>query len=87
MLYAGFRELPAIEAVFFGLKAAVLAVVVEAVLRIGKRALKSRLMVLVAAVAFVAIFFFDVPFPLWCSAPARSGWWAAAFVPPRSPRR
>jgi chromate transporter len=64
MLYAGFRELPAIEAVFFGLKAAVLAVVVEAVLRIGKRALKSRLMVLVAAVAFVAIFFFDVPFPL-----------------------
>ncbi|MCA9532106.1 MAG: chromate efflux transporter [Myxococcales bacterium] len=63
VLYAGFRELPAVDAVFFGLKAAVLAVVVEAVLRIGKRALKSRAMVAVAALAFVAIFFFDVPFP------------------------
>ncbi|MFM2418299.1 MAG: hypothetical protein RL385_3022 [Pseudomonadota bacterium] len=64
MLYAGFRELPAVSAVFFGLKAAVLAVVVEAVLRIGKRALKNRLMLLVAGFAFVAIFFFDVPFPV-----------------------
>jgi chromate transporter len=63
VLYAGFRELPAVAAVFFGLKAAVLAVVVEAVLRIGKRALTSRLMVAVAALAYVAIFFFDVPFP------------------------
>ena len=64
ILYAGFRELPAIAAVFFGLKAAVLAVVVEAVIRIGKRALKNRLMVAIAALAFVAIFFFEVPFPL-----------------------
>jgi chromate transporter len=63
-LYAGFRELPAVAALFFGLKAAVLAVVVEAVLRIGKRALKSRLLIAVAALAFVAIFGFDVPFPL-----------------------
>ena len=44
MLYAGLRQLPAVAAVFFGLKAAVLAIVVEAVLRIGKRALKNRLM-------------------------------------------
>jgi len=63
-LYAGFRELPAVAALFFGLKAAVLAVVVEAVLRVGKRALKNRLMVAVAAAAFVGIFFFRVPFPL-----------------------
>lgn len=63
MLYAGFRELPAVAALFFGLKAAVLAVVVEAVHRIGKRALKTRLMVVVAATAFVAIFFFGVAFP------------------------
>ncbi len=62
-VYASFRELPLVAAIFFGLKAAVLAVVVEAVVRIGKRALKSRLMVLVAALAFIAIFFFDVPFP------------------------
>src|SRR5262245_2614590 len=62
-LYAAYGQLPALSALFFGLKAAVLAVVVEAVLRIGKRALKSVLMVLIAAAAFVAIFFFAIPFP------------------------
>ncbi len=62
-LYAGFQQLPAVGAVFFGLKAAVLAVVIEAVLRVGRRALGNRLMVALAALAFVAIFFFDVPFP------------------------
>jgi len=64
LLYAGFGQLPAVAALFFGLKAAVLAVVVEAVQRIGKRALQSRLLVAAAAAAFVAIFFFQVPFPL-----------------------
>jgi len=64
MLYAGYRELPAIAALFFGLKAAVLAVVVEAVLRVGKRALKTRLMTIIAALAFMGIFFFDLAFPL-----------------------
>src|SRR5262249_14382721 len=51
-------------ALFFGLKAAVLAIVVEAVVRIGKRALKNRMMIALAAVAFVGIFFFNVPFPI-----------------------
>jgi chromate transporter len=88
LLYAGFRELPAIGALFFGLKAAVLAVVVEAVLRIGKRALKSRLMVGVAALAFVAIFAFDVAFPLVVLAAGLFGLigsraWPAAFAPPK----
>ncbi len=64
VLYAGYRDLPAVAAVFFGLKAAVLAVVVEALHRIGKRALVNRLLVAVAALAFLAIFFFEVPFPL-----------------------
>lgn len=64
VLYAGFRRLPAMAAVFFRLKAAVLSVVVEAVLRTGKSALERRLMVLVAAAAFFSIYFFDVPFPL-----------------------
>jgi chromate transporter len=64
LLYAVLGDLPVVEALFFGLKAAVLAVVVEAVIRIGRRALKNRAMVALAAVAFVAIFFFQVPFPL-----------------------
>jgi chromate transporter len=49
---------------FFGLKAAVLAIVLEAVVRIGRRALKNRALVALAAVAFAAIFFFNVPFPI-----------------------
>jgi chromate transporter len=64
LLYAGLGDVPVVEALFFGLKAAVLAVVVEAVIRIGRRALRNRAMVTVAALAFVAIFFFEVPFPV-----------------------
>jgi chromate transporter len=63
-LYAGLGDLAVVEALFFGLKAAVLAIVLEAVVRIGRRALRNRVMVAIAAAAFVAIFVFDVPFPL-----------------------
>jgi chromate transporter len=63
-VYAGYGNVPVIAALFFGLKAAVLAIVLEAVLRIGKRALKTRAMIGIAGVAFIAIFFFSVPFPI-----------------------
>src|SRR5437867_1904119 len=63
-LYAGFHDLGLIAALFFGLKAAVLAVVVEALVRIGRRVLKNAAMIAIAVLAFVGIFFFDVPFPL-----------------------
>lgn len=63
-LYAGFHQVPLVAALFYGLKPAVLAVVVEAVLRIGRRALKHRQMVWLAAAAFAAIFLADIPFPL-----------------------
>jgi len=86
VLYAGFRELPAVTAVFFGLKAAVLAVVVEAVLRIGKRALKNSLMVGVAVLAFVAIFFLDVAFPLVVLAAALSGFVGSRVAPDAFPK-
>jgi len=64
ILYAGFRGMEFVDAIFYGLKPAVLAIVVEAVFRIGKRALKNRLMVLLSVFSFIAIFGFDVPFPL-----------------------
>jgi len=64
ILYAGYQNLSVVQWLFFGLKPAVLAIVLEAVLRIGKRALKNRLMITVAVLAFVAIFFYDVPFPV-----------------------
>jgi chromate transporter len=62
-LYVRYSSLGPVAALFFGLKAAVLAVVVEAVLRIGRRALRNGFMVAIAAVAFLGIYFFKVPFP------------------------
>jgi chromate transporter len=64
LVYAAFGRVGIVQALFFGLKAAVLAIVLEAVVRIGKRALKNRVKVGIAAAAFVAIFFLGVPFPL-----------------------
>jgi chromate transporter len=64
VLYAGYGDVTAVEALFYGIKPAVMAIVVAAVVRIGSRALKNRVMVTVAVAAFVAIFFLDIPFPL-----------------------
>jgi chromate transporter len=63
-IYAGYGNVSFVEALFFGLKAAVLAIVIQAVVRVGKRALRNRIMIALAAVAFIAIFFFNVPFPI-----------------------
>jgi chromate transporter len=63
-LYVTFGNVGVVEGLFFGLKAAVLAVVLQAVARIGKRALKNKVMVLIAVSAFLAIFAFHMPFPL-----------------------
>ncbi|WP_246688279.1 chromate efflux transporter [Methylobacterium sp. WL120] len=63
-IYALSGNVGVVAGLFFGLKAAVLAVVAEAVLRIGRRALKSAPMVALAAASFVALFLFDLPFPV-----------------------
>ena len=63
-IYAAFGSVPLFVALFFGLKAAVLAIVLEAVVRIGKRALKNNVMLALAAAAFIGIFFFHIPFPI-----------------------
>lgn len=64
ILYAQFGQTDLLTALFFGLKPAVTAIVVEAVIRIGKRVLKNWVMVTLAAAAFIGIFFFELPFPL-----------------------
>ena len=64
MIYAAFGKVGFVAALFFGLKAAVLAIVIQAVLRVGSRALKSSASQALAAAAFIAIFFFGLPFPL-----------------------
>ncbi len=63
-IYAAFGNVGFVAALFFGLKAAVLAIVIQAVFRVGKRALKNRVMQGIAAAAFAAIYFFNVPFPV-----------------------
>ena len=83
ILYAGFQEMTLVQGIFFGIKAAVLAVVVEAVVRIGKRALKTPPMYLIAAAAFIAIFFFNVSFPLIVGTAALIGYLGGKYAPER----
>ncbi len=64
VLYASFQNVTFVQALFYGLKPAVMAVVVGALLNIGKRVIKNSWMMIIALLAFVAIFFFDIPFPL-----------------------
>ena len=64
IIYALYGQVPAIGALFFGLKAAVLAIVLQAVLRVGRRALRSRAQWALAAASFLGIFLFGIPFPL-----------------------
>jgi len=63
-LYVLLGHTPLLVGLFFGLKAAVLAVVIQAVVRVGSRALRNGVMRGIAAAAFVAIFFLGAPFPL-----------------------
>jgi chromate transporter len=81
ILYAGYQNISVVQWLFFGLKPAVLAIVLEAVLRIGKRALKNRLMIALAGLAFVAIFFYDVPFPVIVLSAAVFGFLGGRFRP------
>src|SRR5436190_8738356 len=76
ILYAVGRGIPAIEGALFGIKAAVLVIVVDALIRIGKRALKTRFLIAVAALAFIGIFFLSAPFPLIVLAAAVAGFYA-----------
>ncbi len=63
-VYAAFGNIPWIAAIFYGLKPAVMAIVAVAVIRIGRKALRNEIMWTLAVLAFVAIFFFHVPFPV-----------------------
>ncbi|HEY3602731.1 MAG TPA: chromate efflux transporter [Chthoniobacterales bacterium] len=63
-IYAAYGNVPWVAAIFYGLKPAVMAIVAVALIRIGRKALKNEVMWTIAALAFVAIFFFKVPFPI-----------------------
>lgn len=73
-IYAIWGDVGFVSALFFGLKAAVLAIVLQAVVRVGKRALKNGAMQAIAVASFVAIFAFGAPFPLIVAVAALIGW-------------
>jgi chromate transporter len=81
LLYALGQGVPAIDGALFGIKAAVLVIVVEALMRIGKRALKTTVLLALAAAAFVGIFFLALPFPLIVVAAAIAGYVIARRSP------
>jgi len=86
MLYAAYGRLPVAEALFVGVKAAVLAIVVEALLRVARRALAGWAEWATAGAAFVAIFFLQVPFPIIVGAAALVGFWRGGAAAPHLPR-
>jgi chromate transporter len=84
-IYVAFGETTAVLAVFAGLAPAVLAIVAQAVVRVAKRALNSRALVVIAVLAFVALAFFGVPFPVVVAVAGLAGWalgrWRPAALP------
>jgi chromate transporter len=80
-IYALYQGNLAFDALFFGLKAAVLAIVAEAVLRVGRRSLKNRFMLGLAAASFLAIFAFHVPFPIIVLTAGLIGFFGARLRP------
>jgi len=83
ILYIEASGLPAVDGLFFGLKCAVLAIVLQALIRIAQRALRTRASLAVAVAAFVALYFFALPFPVVILGAAAIGAHArAAFLMP-----
>jgi chromate transporter len=73
-VYVLLGHTPAVAGLFFGLKAAVLAIVLQAVVRIGSRSLRTRFMIGLAVVSFGAIFLLNVPFPIIVFVAGAMGW-------------
>jgi chromate transporter len=81
ILYVNYADLAVVDAIFYGVKAAVLAIVIEAILRIGKRAFTGAAMIWIAAGAFASLFFFAVPFPVVVLGAALIGFIGAQIAP------
>ncbi|MFK7994000.1 MAG: chromate efflux transporter [Granulosicoccus sp.] len=73
-IYGVFGDVPLVSALFYGIKAAVLVIVVEALLRVSKKALTQKLHWLIAAFAFIGIFFLSIPYPLIVFVAGLAGW-------------
>ena len=80
-MYIAFGEVPVVAGLFYGIKPAVTAIVVQAAHRIGSRALKNNWLWAIAAASFTAIFAFNVPFPLIVLGAALIGYVGGRLVP------
>lgn len=83
VLYAGFHRAAAVQALFYGLKPAVLAIVVMAVFRIAAKALKTPYLMLLAGLAFIAMFLYQAPFPLVIVCSGLLGYLGMSLCPQR----
>ena len=79
--YISFGDLPWVAALFFGIKPAVIAIVLQAVHRIGSRTLHNRYMWGISAFSFIAVFVWHTPFPLIVCCAALAGWVLGKYVP------
>src|SRR3954454_1015335 len=86
-IYVAFGTTTVVTAVFIGLAAAVLAIVVQAVVRVAQRALDSRALVVIAVVAFVALSLFGVPFPIVVALAGVTGWALGRWLPSALPQK
>jgi len=84
-LYAWFGNVPLAAALFLGIKATVVIIVIEALLKVSKKALKSADKWIIAALSFIAIFAFHIPFPLIIIAAALYGWLTSAATAEHAP--
>ncbi len=82
-LYVSLGNVPAVAAFFYGLKIAVVAIVAEAVIRIGKKALRNQVLVALAAVSFIGIYFLRIPFPAIILAAGLIGYAGGRYLPDR----
>lgn len=80
-IYSIYGNVPLVEALFYGIKAAVLIIVVEALLRVAKKALSQRWHWVVAGLAFLGIFFLSIPYPLIVLMAGLVGWFMATADP------
>ena len=80
-IYVAYGHQPVVAGLFYGIKPAVTAIVVQAALRIGSRTLRNSGLRCIAVTAFIAIFWFAVPFPAIVLAAALIGWLSAQLTP------
>lgn len=81
IVYVTLGRLPAVEAMFYGLKPAVIAIVAASLWRVGRKTLKNPVLWAISGAAFVGIFFFDVYFPWIIFAAALFGWIGGRIAP------